>query len=142
MGLTLARVVVSFGIFCAPFFLYIAASSTPEDAMILIFPFIGAIPAIVGALVLFVPAEMLLDRLGAPALKNVVVPLLGASLSIISVLVIGAWTDSLGTLARNIAQHGSMFWGAMSVWAVLGAIWGLVWRSTEWLARKTGLVRA
>ncbi len=136
MPLLLARIVVSVILFCAPFVLFVFLSANPDNALILIFPFFGAVPAILAAIVLFVPAEALLDRLGMPRLKNVVVPLIGAFIGTIAMVVIGFATDSLWVLARNISQQPEAFWGVMAVWGVLGVVWGLVWRMTEWMANK------
>lgn len=136
MPLLLARIVVSVILFCAPFFLFVLLSANPDNALILIFPFFGAIPAILAAIILFVPAEALLNRLGYPKLKNVVIPLIGAFIGTIAIFVIAFANDSLWVLARNISQEPVAFWGSMAVWSVLGVVWGLVWRMTEWMANK------
>ncbi len=141
MLVILARIVVSVVLFCAPFFAFIAASGAPEMGIILIFPLMGAIPAIIAALLLFVPAEWLCDRIGAPWLKNLVVPLLGAVV-IFAVDAGFAFYDPmyrpiLGKLGDNPgALIGLLFWAA------LGAAWGVVWRLTDWIAKRLGLVRA
>ena len=141
MSLTLARIVVSVAIFCAPFLLFVALSSNPDNGLILIVPLFGAIPAIIGALVLFLPAEMLLDRLGLPKLKNIVVPLIGASLIAIFMIVMGAVWGNLSLYGERLLQDPTMFMGVMAVWMVFGAAWGVAWRITEWLAYRFGLVR-
>ena len=142
MGLTLARVVVSVLLFCAPFLVFVLLSADPANGLILIVPFFGAIPAILGALILFVPAEMLLDRLGVPWLKNIVVPLLGASLIAIFMIVMGSWQGELSLYAERLLQDPAMFVSVMAVWIVFGALWGVAWRCTEWLARRIGWVRS
>lgn len=141
MSLTLARVVVSVMIFCAPFLLFVALSANPENAIVLLFPMLGAIPAIVAALVLFVPAERLLDRIGRPGLKTIVIPLIGASIVYVTLFVL-AWVQGrLDTLFRNFSDNPAMFIGVLGLWAFLGVLWGLVWRMTEWLSFRLRLVR-
>ena len=141
MSLTLARVIVSVAIFCAPFLLFVILSANPDNGLILIVPFFGAIPAIIGALVLFLPAEILLDRLGLPKLKNIVVPLIGASLIAIFMIVMGAMQGELSLYGERLLQDPAMFVSVMAVWIVFGAVWGVVWRMTEWLAFRFRLVK-
>ena len=140
MGLTLARIVVSIVLFCLPFLILVARSRKPDNALFLLFPLFGAIPAIVAALVLFVPIEGLLDARGVPHLKNLLVPLAGASVVFIFTVVMGVVWGNLGTMISRLTAGGMAAWGGFLVWSVLGALWGLVWRSTEWLAKWVGLV--
>ena len=91
------------------------------------------------ALVLFVPLESFLDARGMPHLKNLLIPLAGATVIFIFMVIMGGVWGNLGTMLTKLANGGIAAWGAFLVWSVLGALWGLVWRSTEWLARWTGL---
>lgn len=136
LPLTLARIVVAVALFVLPFILFIWSSGKQENAMILIFPFFGAIPAIVGALVLFLPVELFLDSRGLGGWKNLVIPVVGFILPIIFAIVMGTVWGSLDTLVRNLGNGG---WGAWIVWGVFGAFWGFVWRATEWLAKLIGI---
>jgi hypothetical protein len=139
MGLLLARMVVSVPLFCLPIILFAVLSGKPDNMMFVLFPVFGAIPAIIAALVLFVPLESVLDARGMPQYKNVLVPVAGASVVFIFTLVTGLAAGSLGTMITRLSTGGSAAWGAYVLWSVLGAVWGLVWRSTEWLAKVVGL---
>lgn len=142
MLLILARIVVSVVLFCAPFVAFIAASGAPEMGIILIFPMIGAIPAILAAVLLFVPAEWLCDRIGARWLKNIVVPMLGATLIYFVAAYLMANDFSVGAQSPDLFGKLRENFGATAFWMALGAAWGVVWRLTDWIARRLGLVRA
>ena len=139
MGMIVARIIVSVVLFCLPILIFVVLSRKPDNALYLIFPLVGAIPAIVAALVLFVPLESYLDGRGLGHLKNVFVPLAGATVIFIFMIVMGAVWGNPKTMMDKLAHGGVHAWGAFLVWSVLGALWGLVWRSTEWLAKWVGL---
>jgi hypothetical protein len=139
VGLTLARIIVGIVLFCLPVLIFVILSRRPDNALYLLFPLFGAIPAIIAALILFVPLEAYLDARGLPHLKNIAVPLAGAAVVFIFMIVMGVVWGNLGTMFTRLANGGIAAWGAFLVWSVLGALWGLVWRSTEWLAKLVGL---
>jgi hypothetical protein len=139
MGLTLARIIVAVVLFCLPFALFIAASRKPDNMMFLLFPLFGAVPAIIFALILFVPVEALLNARGMPGAKNIVIPLLGASLVFLFAIGMEAYSGSLGRFLARITEGGLAALAPMLLWSVLGVAWGLIWRSTEWLAKWVGL---
>lgn len=128
-SLIIARMIVAVVLVCVPILLFVLVSGRPENALWLIFPFFGAVPAIVGALVLFLPVEVLLDSRGLSHWKNMVVPLVGFLLPIVFMIVMGR---------KPFADGNNLIW--LIVWGVFGAFWGFAWRGTEWLARWTGLV--
>ena len=139
MSLILARVVVSIILFCLPVFLFVIASRRRGNALYLLFPMFGAVPAILGALILFVPLEMTLEAQGLAEFKNPLVPLAGALIVFIFAFVMDALGGKPGASFVRLARGGMSTWGGFLVWSVLGAIWGGIWRSTEWLARISGL---
>ena len=135
----LIRVIVCMVLFCLPFLLLVAASGKPEAMLWLIFPFFGAIPAVLGALLVFWPLEAWLDRHGKSHLKNRAIPIAGALLVFVFALVM--WTLSgnvLQNLGRLFSGEGEGIW-PFAVWSVLGAFWGGLWRFTAWVG--TRLVR-
>ena len=132
----LIRVIVCMVLFCLPFLLLIAASGKPEAMLYLIFPFFGAIPGVLGALLVFAPIEAFLDRRGKSHLKNKVVPLAGALL--VFVFAIGITTlkgNLLPFLGRLASSGGADLW-PFAVWSVLGAFWGGLWRFTAWVGTR------
>ena len=93
--------------------------------MWLIFPFFGAVPAILGALIVFAPLEAVLDARGLGHWKNAAVPLAGASLIFIFVLVMQGLAGKLGLMVSRIAEHPGQALAPLLVWSVLGAFWGV-----------------
>ena len=133
------RILVCIALFCLPFLALVALEGRPEGMLWMIFPVFGALPAVVGALLVFVPLEMYLDARGQGRLKNVAVPVAGALL--IFLLSAVMWTLS-GDVARNFGRlvtGGPNVLGPFLVWSVLGAFWGGLWRFTAWVG--TRLVR-
>jgi hypothetical protein len=129
----LLRILVCVMLFCLPFVLFVAASRKPENGMWLIFPVFGAVPAIIGALLVFAPIEAALDARGLGHWKNAAIPLAGASLIFIFVLVMQGLSGKLGLMFARIAEHPGQTLVPLLVWSVLGAFWGLLWRATAWL---------
>ena len=132
MGLTLARIVVSLALFCLPILIFVILSRKPDNALYLLFPMFGAIPAIVAALVLFLPIEVYLDGRGLSHLKNLLIPLAGAAVVSIFIFVMGIVWGDLGRMVSRLANGGVAAWGAILLCSVLGGLCGLVWRSSEW----------
>ena len=139
MGMIVARIIVSVVLFCLPILIFVVLSRKPDNALLLILPLAGAIPAIIAALVLFVPIESYLDARGLGHLKNVAIPLAGATVIFIFMIIMGLAWGNLGTLLGRLVDGGVAAWGVFLLWSVLGALWGLIWRSTEWLAKWVGL---
>ena len=104
MGLTLARIVVGIALFCLPVVILVVLSRKPESALYLLFPMFGAIPAIIAALVLFVPLESYLDARGLAHLKNVAVPLAGATVVFLFMIVMGSVWGNLGTMLNRLVR--------------------------------------
>ena len=138
MTLILARCVAAVVLYCAPIIVYMAGSKKADSAILLIFPVIAAIPAVALALLLFWPVELLLDRLGHPALKNILIPVIGGTLIYVFTLLLGLYDGNLGELLRKVANKPDGHRVTM-FWVALGVVWGIAWRASEWLARTIGL---
>jgi hypothetical protein len=137
MGMIVARIIVSVVLFCLPILIFVILSRKPDNALYLIFPMFGAIPAIVAALVLFVPIESYLDGRGLGHLKNLAIPLAGATVVFIFTVVMGVVWGNLTTMLGKLASGGVATWGAFLLWSVLGALWGLVWLA-KWVGLANG----
>jgi hypothetical protein len=135
-----ARVLICLMLFCLPFVLYIAASGQPDAGMILVFPVFGAIPAILGALLIFVPVETYLDRRGLGHLKNKAIPLAGALLIAVFMIVMWGIKGRLLELVARVSTGDIGIVGPILLWSVLGAIWGALWRVTAWIAATAASV--
>jgi hypothetical protein len=135
-SLTLARIIVAVVLFCLPFVIFVVLSEKPDNAMYFLFPIFGAVPAILAAVILFMPIEAALDARGMADCKNFAVPLAGAMIFFLVIIIIGLISGNLGAMFARIVKAG---WLSLLPWSFLGALWGLVWRSTEWLANWVGL---
>ena len=133
----LARCLAALVLFCAPIVIYIILSGKAESLLYLILPLVAAVPAIILALVLFWPVEMVLDRMGHPAWKNILIPIIGGTLIFVFTLVLGLYGGNLEELLQRIASKpdGSR---VTTIWVMLGVGWGIAWRASEWLARTIG----
>jgi hypothetical protein len=139
MTLLVARLLVSLALICSPFVLFVVASRKPESAIMLMFPVVGGTPVILGTLLIFAPLESYLNARGLGHLKNVAIPLAGAVLIVI-VTFVGLWAT--GGLPKSLARISSApvsAIGALVLLSVVGAIWGGLWRLSEWVAVKVGL---
>ena len=138
LPMTLARIIVSVALFCAPFILYVVFSNQSQAGMMLLFPLFGAIPAIVAALILFLPIELLLENKNS-WLKNILIPLTGASVIFIFMFIMARSSYDASRIQNLAVPRYSMEWGIYAIWSVAGATWGVIWRFTEFLAKWTGL---
>ena len=142
MTLLVARVFVAFGLFCGPLVIYIIESGGAENWLWMILALFGAVPAIVGALILFVPIEMALNAARLGYLKNLVVPIAGGSLIFVFAFVMHIVDDkvSFATSFERITTMSAAQWSASVLWIAAGAMWGVAWRASEWLAYRVGLI--
>ena len=142
MTVIVARLLISLALLASPFALLILANAGRKQAnglMWLIIPFFGGIPAILGALLVFAPLENLLDARGLGHLKDVAIPLAGALLIVIFMVVILGTPRKLAKMAARIRQGGFKVIRPMLFWSVLGAVWGALWRLSAWIAMRVGL---
>jgi hypothetical protein len=94
--------------------------------MYLLFPVIGAAPAVAAAVLLFAPAEAALDGHGLGQWKNAAVPLIG-SLLVWLVLLPALLRDPRRVIQR-LGGAGAGNRVAILLWMGLGALWGATWR--------------
>src|SRR5688500_14408711 len=87
MTITLARLLISFALLCLPIVLHVVASRKPENALWLMFPIVGGIPAVLGALLIFVPIEVYLSAPTLGHLKNVAIPAAGSLLILLFMVI-------------------------------------------------------
>nr|WP_137677987.1 hypothetical protein [Parerythrobacter lutipelagi] len=127
----LARCFVCILLFCAPLLAMMASSGDPAMGMLLLIPMIGLIPALIMALLLFVPVEALTGRMGLRWLANVLVPIMGVVGAGLCLLVLAAALGASDAMARNFAQQPWAFY----FWLAMGALWGVVWRLTALVGR-------
>ena len=132
----LIRILVCIVLFCLPVLALIALEGRPEAMIYLMFPMFGAIPAVLGALLVFVPIEWFLDRRGLSHLKNIAVPLAGALLIVLFSLVVFGLSGKLGLVIERIASGGLAQLAPFLLWSVLGAFWGGLWRFTAWVGTR------
>ena len=129
----LLRLIVAFGILVVPFLVLALLSGTPDGMIVLIFPVLFTIPALLISLVVFAPVEWVLDWRGLGHWKNRLVPLAGG-------LAMTAGTNALWTLTggynaiEDLLRRPSATFMTFVVLGVLGALWGCFWRLTEWAA--------
>ena len=138
MTLLLVRLLISAAMFSAPFALMAFASKSQHGAMWILFPLFAAVPGVVGALLLFVPIEAILESRGLHSFKNVFVPLAGALIAPILLIVTTTASGKLGLVAERFSSAGVNAWGPIVLWMVLGAVFGALWRLTAWLAGLMG----
>ena len=132
----LIRVMVCIALFCVPFFVLIALEGRPEALIYLMFPMFGAIPGILGALLVFAPLEWLLDLLGLGRLKNVAIPLAGALLIFVLALVMASLSGKPELMLGRLMTGGANVAAPFLVWSALGALWGALWRFTDWIGAR------
>lgn len=130
--MVLLRVLLCAVVFTAPVALYIIMSGKKDNLLLLLFPMIGIIPAVIGALLVFWPLEALLDGTGRPAWKNYFVPIAGACLIIAVVAIVGGISGKLAMMLERIASNPVNNGGPILLWMVLGLIWGILWRMSDW----------
>jgi len=138
MTLLLVRLLISAAMFSAPFALMAFASKSQHGAMWILFPLFAVVPGVVGALVLFVPIEAILESRGLHSYKNAFVPLAGALIAPILLVVTTAASGKIGLVVERYSSAGVNAWGPIVLWMVLGAVFGALWRLTAWLAGLMG----
>src|SRR3982750_3454061 len=138
MTLLLVRLLISAAMFAAPFALLAFASKSEFGGMWLLFPVFAAVPGVLGALLLFVPVEAVLEARGLQAYKNLAVPAAGALIAPILTLVMVTASGKAHMLGRLVSD-GVNAWGPLIMWMVLGAIFGWLWRVTAWVANLMGM---
>ena len=138
MTLLLVRLLISAAMFSAPFALLAFASKSQNGAMWILFPLVAAVPGVVGALLLFVPVEALLDARGLQSYKNLVVPLAGALIAPIMLVVMATAGGKVALFMERLSSGGANASGPIVLWMILGAVFGALWRLTGWLAGLMG----
>lgn len=131
----LSRCLACIALFVVLFGLLIYSTGDQSMGIMMLLPMIGLVPALVIALVLFVPIEALCARMNVRWLANFVVPAMGALGAVLALLAIAINHDSLDVMARNLSQNPNGFW----FWIIAGVIWGVLWRMTT-LVRLIPLV--
>ena len=136
------RLLICLMLIYLPLIVYVAGSRRqPENALWLLFPLYGTIPAVLGALLIFVPIE---SYLGARALghwNNIAIPLAGALLIVIFMVLASIVSGNLLKYFSRIVKDGKHMIGPLLFWSVLGAIWGATWRLSNWILAGVGLTR-
>ena len=136
----LARLLICMALVCSPFVLVALASRKAQGCMWMsLFPIFGGVPAVLGALLVFAPLERYLDARALGHLKNVAVPVAGAFLVVIFILVIQGATGSLKRTLGHIARDRMRAIEPILVWSALGVLWGVLWRLSDWLATRAGV---
>ena len=130
---------VCLALFCFSFLLLVSASRKPENALWLLFPIFGGIPVVLGALLIFVPIEIYLSARALGHLKNVAIPMAGALLIVIFMVVASIVTGNPLKYFSRISKEGMHIVGPILFWSVLGAIWGALWRLSDYLLGAVGL---
>lgn len=135
----MVRIALSCILLWLPFILITILNTDPNYGLILIFPFVGTIPAIIVAILIFMPVEYLLDKRGMAFHKNIVVPVLGA-LSVVIWKLFWAmpYLFSSEPINKNIPAAS---WGGMEIVIGGGFAWGIIWLLAEsivrWLRART-----
>jgi Zn-dependent protease with chaperone function len=136
----LLRLLICLILFYLPFVLFVAANRRqPENALWLIFPMFGTIPAIVGALLIFVPIENYLSARALGHLNDVAIPIAGALLIAVFMIVTSILSGNLPRYFSRILKEGKHVLGPILFWSVLGLAWGALWRLSNWLMVEVGL---
>ena len=139
MTLLLARLLISAALFAVPFALMAFTSKSAHGGMWILFPLVAVVPGVLGALILFAPVEAMLDAHGLQSYKNVAVPFAGALIAPIFLLAMATASGKADVLLGRIASQGANAWGPIVLWMFLGAIFGVLWRLTAWLAALMGI---
>ena len=129
----LLRLLICLILFYLPFILFVAASRDKENALWLIFPLYGTIPAVLGALLLFIPIEKYLNAHALGHLNNVAIPVAGSLLIVIFMFMASIVSGNLHQFLSRIYKGGKHVLGSLLLWSLLGTLWGAVWRLSHWL---------
>lgn len=135
----LLRLLLCLILFYLPLILFVAASRHKENALWLIFPMFGTIPAVLGALLLFTPIEMYLSAHALGHLNNVAIPIAGSLLIVIFMLIASIVSGNCPRYFARLCKEGKHLLGPILFWSLLGTIWGAVWRLSHWLLVVMGL---
>ena len=135
----LLRLLICLILFYLPFIFFVAASRNKDNALWLIFPIYGTIPAILGALLLFIPIEKYLSAHALGHLNNVAIPVTGSLLIVIFMFIASIVSGNLPQFLSRICKGGKHLLGSLLFWSLLGTIWGAVWRLGHWLLVVMGL---
>lgn len=119
--------------FCAPIFLFVIMSGSSDSALVLLIPMFGAVPAVIGTFLIFMPIEAGLDAAGLGPLKNVAVPAAGGLFIVLFVLVMSMGDDTLTLLIERLRNDPVNVGGPLLFWMVLGVVWGVLWRASAWM---------
>lgn len=99
----------------------------------------GTIPAVLGALLLFIPIEMYLSAHALGHLNNVAIPVAGSLLIVLFMFIASIVSGNLPRYFARLCKEGKHILGPLLFWSLLGTIWGAVWRLSHWLLVVTGL---
>jgi hypothetical protein len=137
----LLRLVICLMLFYLPFVLFVAANHRrqPDNALWLIFPVFGTIPGVAGTLLIFVPLESYLSSRALGHLNNVAIPVAGALLIAVFMIVTSMVSGNLPRYFSRILKEGKHILGPLLFWSVLGTFWGALWRFSAWLLVAIGL---
>jgi hypothetical protein len=129
----LFRLLLCLILFNLPFILFVAASRNKDNALVLLFPLFGTIPAVIGALLLFLPVEMYLSAHALGHWNNVAIPVAGSLFIVIFMLIASIKSGKPLQFFSRLRKDWQQTLGAMLLWSVLGTIWGAAWRLSHWL---------
>jgi hypothetical protein len=129
----LLRLLICLILFYLPFILFVAASRNKDNALWLLFPLFGTIPAVLGALLIFNPIENYLSGHGLGHLNNIATPVAGSLLIVIFMLITSIASGNFPRYFSRIYKEGKHILGPLLFWSLLGTIWGVVWRLSHWL---------
>jgi hypothetical protein len=139
MTLIVARLLISLALLCAPFALFAIGTRSAGGLIWFMFPVVYGTPALLGALLFFAPLEGFLNARGLGHLKNVAVPLAGAVLIVLFTFLFLKATGGLSKALARVSSGGPAAVGALALWSAVGAVWGAVWRLSDWIAARAGL---
>ncbi len=127
----LVRLFICLAVIAAGFALFISRSSSPHRDLWILFPLIGVAPAILAAALLFVPIETFADSRGLDAWVTPAVVVAGASMAPLFELLarLGGRLRGASNPKRRPFRFGQ-FVSAASIWIILGALWGALWRTS------------
>ena len=130
----LLRLLICLVLLYLPFILFIAASRNKDNALWVLFPLYGTIPAVMGALLVFVPIENYLNARALGHMNNVAIPIVGSLLIVLFLFVVAILSGNLLRHLSRISKDGLQFLASVSLWSFLGGFWGVLWRLSDWLS--------
>lgn len=108
-------------------------SGSADSGLILLIPIAGAIPAVIGTLLIFMPVEAGLDAIGFGHLNNVAVPAAGGLFILLFMLVMTSADGTTELFIDPLRNDPLNIGGPILFWMVLGVIWGVLWRASAWM---------